>query len=82
MSTWRVGACFGDLNTGLSHALAATDNYSYNWDFGFDNIPTEVADSAYVLQTNGFANWVTFHDDWGEFAEIIFGWTLFGYSWC
>ena len=82
LSTWYVGACSGDLSTSLSHALAATDNYSYNWDFGFNNIPTEVADASYVYQTNGYPGWQTFHDDWGEFSEIIFGWTLLGYSWC
>ncbi len=82
VSTWHVGACRGELSTSLSHALADTDNYSFNWDFGDPDLITNVVDSAEVFHAGGFPDWATFHDDWGEFHEIIFGWTLFGYSRC
>jgi len=79
---WFVESCFGDLSASLFHALAVTENLSYNYDFLDNDLYTWVRDSAYVYQTEGFPGWATFSDDWGEASELIFGITLLGYSVC
>jgi hypothetical protein len=79
---WYVAACYGELNAGVSHSFAGTENISYNYDFLFDDQYTWVDDQADVFHTNGFASWATFHVDYGEASELIFGRTLVGYAHC